>query len=281
MLLAPMHPRPPTAPAAVARWLTCAAAVVDRAYVSRTHDRQVTETVVDKACFSGDGRWLATVETRSGQDARLKVWRLDPSVQRFVEDTCVDSVHGGPVTALAAHPTQPFFVTASGDHTFKTWSRQPGSTPRDPHSWRCRYVGTYTPRPCSDVAVSFDGSLLAAAFGGTVTLWNPTDAKLLNELHTPGSVPLELVRFTASKFLIGVTEGHLTVWNLVTGGVWWSLQMKCDQIAVDRRLGRFAVAVRRGGKKKDPASQHVAEFHPESPVPRSFDLAPTDPELGG
>jgi hypothetical protein len=53
--------------------------------------------------------------------------------------------------------------------------------------WRCESVGFFRNLPTGDISFSADGSLMAVAFGPTLTVWVPETSELkcsLTEVHS-------------------------------------------------------------------------------------------------
>jgi NET1-associated nuclear protein 1 (U3 small nucleolar RNA-associated protein 17) len=194
--------------------------IVERTYVSRAFGEHIVETTVDHVAFSKSGEWMATVESRddgrTSFDVRLKFWQMHSGTLKYVLATSVDPVHRAGVTSLVAHPTDKVFVTSSLDRRFKVWAFNPESDGRAAPTWNCRLVGAYLDLPCMSTALSTDGSLLAATFGRSTTLWNPVSSEMVQVLSCPSLEPLRGAVFTASQYLVSYSATHLTVWNLLT-----------------------------------------------------------------
>ena len=102
----------------------------------------------------------------------------------------------------------------------------------------------------SAAAFSSDGSLLAAASGDQVTLWDPYSNAMVSCIASPpanqGSPLRKLCFLPNSPYLVGYTTGanpSLIVWNLITESVWWSYQLAVSAIAADPNGDSVAVAV--------------------------------------
>ena len=108
----------------------------------------------------------------------------------------------------------------------------------------------YAGGPMSAAAFSSDGSLLAAASGDQVTLWDPYSNAMVSCIASPpanqGSPLRKLCFIPNSPYLVGYTTGAnpcLIVWNLITESVWWSYQLAVSAIAADPNGDTVAVAV--------------------------------------
>ena len=102
----------------------------------------------------------------------------------------------------------------------------------------------------SAAAFSSDGSLLAAASGDEVTLWDPFSNAMVSCIASPpanqGSALRKLCFIPNSPYLVGYTSGAnpcLIVWNLITESVWWSYQLAVSAMAADPNGDTVAVAV--------------------------------------
>ncbi|KAG5189285.1 hypothetical protein JKP88DRAFT_353167 [Tribonema minus] len=175
--------------------------------VSRVDKLRMAPPLVEHFAFSSSGERVATLDTREVQgeglrqgDVRcLKFWALDRRSGRFLLESSVDQPHQGAVTSLCYHPLVDRAVTTSLDETFKVWTMQrrdpslttPSTTVQQQqqgpqYMWTCTRTVAYK-RGLSAEAAAFssDGSLLAVAFGGLVTLWGGAGASLLAVLLPP------------------------------------------------------------------------------------------------
>lgn len=114
----------------------------------------------------------------------------------------------------------------------------------------------------SAAAFSSDGSLLAAASGNQVTLWDPDSNAMVSCLASPPAnlaSPLRKLCFIPnSPYLVGYTTGanpSLIVWNLTTQSVWWSYQLAVSAMAADPKGGSITVAVLPGDAQVGISSQ--------------------------
>ncbi|KAJ2443245.1 NET1-associated nuclear protein 1, partial [Coemansia sp. RSA 2424] len=160
---------------------------------------------VDLVQYSSDGAWMATVDSRpGGQSAEcyLKLWKFDPVTQAYRLATRIDAPHVGGVSALAFQPPSrsghPLLCVTTGrlDASLRVWELQARGT--DHHFWVCRSTARYREQSPHAVAFSADGSTLAVAFGGAVTLWDPATcltpaAVLVASAQTPALSGLAFV----------------------------------------------------------------------------------------
>jgi len=225
------------------------AQIVARNFVSRADGPPPPEIRVSHAAFSPDGRGLVTAEYSTAPTLRdkpaLRFWAWSASGRRFVLSTKVDEAHRGSVSVLLHHPTAHAAVSAASARTFKVWQRrrQQGqrsapsagrrklkSEPAGPlepaFSWTCRSVGFWRDEPVTAGAWSGDGSLLALAYGSTVTLWQPLANTLRATLSktAPDKPYLHLAMPPGGTALIAATATELQCWDLVSGGLSWAVQ---------------------------------------------------------
>ena len=86
--------------------------------------------------------------------------------------------------------------------------------------WQCESVGFYRNEPASEASFSEDGSLLAVAFAGVLTLWDPSTNQLRATLPHEGLTGkirhLVFGSGTCSHMLLCVAEDVVLAWNLLT-----------------------------------------------------------------
>ena len=99
--------------------------------VSRRDEKMLEPSRVEQAVVSSSGEWLATVDSREGDEffrgeVYLKVWRWEGSVGLWTLNTRIDRPHGlAKVTSIAFSPNDTFggtfLVTAGEDGYLKSW----------------------------------------------------------------------------------------------------------------------------------------------------------------
>jgi NET1-associated nuclear protein 1 (U3 small nucleolar RNA-associated protein 17) len=253
---------------------------------------------------------------RFGQakECSLKFWEYSVTLQQHILTAQVERPHDSEISAVACHPTLPLVATGSSDQTFKLWSgameeetessaaaeknaiaakatekgatststtkgTPSGGATKSRLMWSCGAVGAYRKKPVGALAFSTDGSILAAAFGQVVTLWEPFSNTLKSLLvHPPADESVTRLGFVPdSPLLVAATDRTLYVWNILTAEVWWSYRAKVTSLAVENMSGgfvpsgqaRFAILVNdlgEGGGKGKP-SCFVVLFDANSPVP--------------
>lgn len=117
-----------------------------------------------------------------------------------------------------------------------------------PVSWRCRSVGSYRQRPILAAKFSPDGSILAVAASQFVTLWNPVTNSLLKVLSDATYYldrPVTHLSFVNhSNCLLAASSGEkptLTVWDISSLSIRWSLSLYVESVSVDPARSTFAV----------------------------------------
>ncbi|CAH3175366.1 unnamed protein product [Porites evermanni] len=235
-------------------------------------------TKIDHVAFNDDGEWLATVERRddhkTARELRLKFWEYNKHGQNYEVNTCVDPPHEQKIVALQFQPQKrkdpditQLAVTAGADGKFKIWvlgEERLGRSNR--RSWSCQSVGFYDDTPCQDAAFSQDGSLLAVAYSQTITLWTPETNEMRKTLALPyPEEEIKSIKFgnnSSSQYLISITNQYLTVWNLLSCSVWWSVEAPVTSLATDPQSHLMSTFVAFNKNKS-----HLYIFDPASPRP--------------
>ena len=133
-------------------------------------------------------------------------------------------------------------------------------------------------------AFSPDGSLLAAAAGDSITLWQPQTNALLLTLAAPlgnrGS-PFHAMAFLAGSPTLVAASGPpsptLVAWNLASRSVVWSSNVVVASLAADPQHACFAavVSLATGGGGPGAVKGAVAVFDGGAPVPRQLWALPS------
>lgn len=99
--------------------------------VSRRDEKMLEPSRVQQAIVSSSGEWLATIDSREGDEffrgeVYLKVWRWDSSMGLWTLNTRIDRPHGlAQVTSIAFSPNDTFggtfLVTSGKDGYLKSW----------------------------------------------------------------------------------------------------------------------------------------------------------------
>nr|XP_002741255.2 PREDICTED: WD repeat-containing protein 75-like [Saccoglossus kowalevskii] len=220
----------------------------------------LVQTDVEKAAFDCHGNWLATVERRddgvTAMEMRLKFWQWSDKKQSFVLNTSIESPHQDKVTAMCFRPANnkinpsgtPMAVTSSKDNKFKIWILiDDTDIYRKNVCWTCQSVGFYHDLPTGSIAFSTDGSLLAVVCSNIITLWDPDTnglkTRLCQPVMTKRRYACHQVLFgngSSSHCLVAVYDDNITVWNLLTCSVSWSLYLDVSCLVKDPSTDYFA-----------------------------------------
>ncbi|KAL3831907.1 hypothetical protein ACJMK2_023601 [Sinanodonta woodiana] len=225
--------------------------IVCQNYISPENIQKPT-TVTEVVCadFDSSGCWLATVEYWDDgvmtPEIRLKFWEFSEQSQSYVLNTTVEMAHEKRILSLRSRPTllpsrkdpQPMMVTSSSDGKFKLWSLVDDTDiHRSNQKWSCESVGFYRDLPAGETAFSEDGSLLAVAFSSTITLWDPTNnllkRTLLDNLKEKPIRHLKFGNHSCAHLLVSANQKDITVWNLLSCTVLWSVGLKCNVLVDD------------------------------------------------
>ncbi|XP_072179369.1 WD repeat-containing protein 75-like [Diadema setosum] len=221
-------------------------------------DKPLAHTEVTHVTFDHRGDWMITAERRddgeTSVELRLKFWQYEHAKQCFRLNTTVESPHQGAINNLCFRPPSgqgtkddvPMATTTSKDGKFKTWSLV-DDTDVDGNKvcWNCDSVGFYKNTEPSAAAFASDGSLLAVGFHEVLTLWDPDDNQLRKILcHATVNSQIRHLCFghgSSSHLLVCSTSSSLTVWNLLTCRVSWSVSMDVRLLIADPNTQHFAI----------------------------------------
>ncbi|XP_029651603.1 WD repeat-containing protein 75 [Octopus sinensis] len=229
--------------------------VVGVNYISPENlEKQAGVVDVVKAGFSDDGEWLATLQhwEISGFDPEihLKFWHYNSKKQKYILNTIITSPHLKHVNSLCFSRLSPTVgqpggaagqsvVTCSEDGMFKLW----GLPPRDPSlsvketKWSCELEGFYRDYIPKDASFTEDASLLGVTFNHLITIWDPLTKSLQRVLQNPldqsNCRQLKFGRKSCFHLLVTTSESRLTVWNILTSTVLWSVNVSVSCLTVD------------------------------------------------
>ncbi|GLH12261.1 Uncharacterized protein GBIM_17005 [Gryllus bimaculatus] len=221
--------------------------VVGRNYLTQERSKKIQNTDVVKFAFNSDGSWLASVEFCEGeekvpQELRLKFWEYNKVSQKYVLNTCVENPHRGAVKAIQFRPSANnenlMCVTAGEDFKFRTWSLQEStSIYRKGLVWNSENVGFYRNIPIGDLSFSSDGSLMAIAFGPTLTVWVPGSNQLKCSLTRPDAEEhlshVEFGRRSCVHLVVTGSKLGIAVWNLLSVSLLWVVHFNLSVLVSD------------------------------------------------
>lgn len=224
--------------------------IVGRNIMSQERNTVVINPDVDKAALDHRGTWLATVESRDDGETmpeiRLKFWNFELTTQKFTLNTSVFLPHYKKINCIKFRPPTikqkscdlPMAVTTSDDKHFKLWVlNKVKDGDKDVSNWACESMGYYRDMYPGDASFSEDGSLLAVAFGHVATLWMPDTTTLnasLSQAKSQNDIKQLIFGRNKCKNLLVCHSGSLlTVWNVLTLKVVWSINCDIQYVAGD------------------------------------------------
>lgn len=136
---------------------------------------------------------------------------------------------------------------------------------------------SYKQAPSHAAAFSWDGSLLAVGAGSAVVLWEPQTNKrlaVLNQEESRNAMATSVAFVTGEPLVVVALSGRnpcLTVWDLLSTSVKWSIRLDVSHVVADPLAPRFAVVCPgrcnpgvKGNKSQD-RNAHVLLFGPQRP----------------
>merc|ERR1712136_222038 len=129
----------------------------------------------------------------------------------------------------------------------------------DSRGWSCSGILSYREHPCLDCSFSEDGSIIAAAFGNNVCLYQVDDFDNV-VLLTSHIEKLRFVQFgegSCGHLLLVASKNHLQCWDILTGDLLWSTDVHVKLLVADQFTENVAVFTKR--------QCHV--FRPSSEIP--------------
>ncbi len=204
---------------------------------------------VERAVVSSSGEWLATVDSREGDESfhgevHLKVWRWESSTGLWTLNTRVDRPHGlARVTSIVFSPDDgsesPLLATSGEDGCVKSWrirsvvNKKAGTSDGRYYRTKIGFILIYSSTvfwvarsrltfkreiPWS-ISWSPDGSLLAVGFGAHVAIYDPPSNALIRTFAASElRGPVRSVHFLGheGRFLAVTGRSDVVLWDLVT-----------------------------------------------------------------
>ncbi|KAI0308137.1 WD40 repeat-like protein [Multifurca ochricompacta] len=206
--------------------------------ISRRDEKTLEPLRVERAVVSPSGEWLATIDSREGDECfrgeiYLKVWRWETSSELWILNTRIDRPHGlAKVTSVVFSPNDVSgsgicLVTSGEDGNVKSWrirsviDKKTGTTDV---FWVVRSSLTFKRETPWSVSWSPDGSLLAVAFGTFVAIYDPISNALIRAftaLELRGRVYSVHFLGNEGRFLVVAGCSDVVLWDLVEQKVQW------------------------------------------------------------
>ncbi|KAI0068107.1 WD40 repeat-like protein [Artomyces pyxidatus] len=206
--------------------------------VSRKDEKMLEPSRVEQAVISSSGEWLATIDSRTGDESfrgevYLKIWQWDKSSGFWILNTRVGRPHGlKKVTSTAFSPaardaTALLLVTTGEDGNVKSWRIRTLKEKRTGLTevfWVLRSTFTFRQETPRHVSWSPDGSIFAVSFGPYVSLYDPFTNALIQALTAPQSCDKVLSSHFVGhggRYLAAVGSTDIVLWDLVTQSAQW------------------------------------------------------------
>lgn len=129
--------------------------------------------------------------------------------------------------------------------------------------WKSFGVGFFRNLNCSGLSFSVDGSLIGIGFEAILTTWTPDSCELKCSLYHPRhKEKIKYVKFGYSNqchLLVSASANQLSVWNLLTLCMIWTVPVKVEFLVADPLSTHMAVLTL--DKKGNFFSSIILYFH--------------------
>lgn len=234
--------------------------ITQQNYLTEEREKHPFNAEVNNAAVSSCGMFMATIDCcwTPVHRINLKFWHFDQTNQKFVLNTQVDTPHVGGAHSLEFQPMDgedpPLLLTVGYDKSAKVWTFKAAH-------WDCLYSLQFRDLPCQSGGWSVDGSVLAVAFSGIITLWD-TQARLRTTL-TINDKKEVITQIEFGKgikhgaYLYACTDSALCVWDLLTIRKLWYVTLEGETLNItsDIVTGNLAVVSKDAIKILDPVEQ--------------------------
>ncbi|CDW53141.1 hypothetical protein TTRE_0000140401 [Trichuris trichiura] len=217
---------------------------------------------VDVSAVAVADQWMVTVEERQGDiantDRKLKFWKYNRDTVNFDLDTCVEYLPGTVISSIRfvngltfdSNPKKTYLALATTclDGRVNFWTQTEENNDNDDEmkqlvgAWRCRTTLTFRELPASFVTNSESLSMVAIAFGGTITLWSSNDLVFRRSMNVcDSSVAVRQLEFALEEdLLLAMSTCALTAWSVRHLNRVWTVKMSFLNICVDPISGIVA-----------------------------------------
>ncbi|KAI0031417.1 WD40-repeat-containing domain protein [Vararia minispora EC-137] len=234
--------------------------------VSRREEKVLEPSRVVCAIVSHSGEWMATVDTRAGDDsfrgeAYLKMWRWEEASSSWVLNTRVNRPHGlTKITSISFSP-EPIglLVTTGQDGSIKMWRlRSIQSKKKDSSEsfWVLRSTVAFRDEIPNHASWSPDGSLLAVSLGPFVAFYDPSSSCLVRVLAIRETCPMVTSAHflgAGGRYLAVVGKRDVVLWDLVVQRAQWLYRSEAPIYAAISHPHEERLAVlERGQPTTDP-----------------------------
>ncbi|KAJ3319080.1 WD repeat-containing protein 75 [Boothiomyces sp. JEL0866] len=244
---------------------------IDLMLHNRVAGDKVYQPHIRHASFTTEGDWMVTVDTKNNLEFQnetfLNFWKYNESKQTFQINTRVDKAHVNGINSICLSNT--ICGTTSDDGTFKIWEQSKAECNYliDIACWKFKAVASYKGYTPKTIAISDDESLVAVGFKNIIALYSAV-GELQTKLVFSSENIQKLLFVKTTPYLIAIDNTKLTIWNILSCSVVWSLNMSVQKISLLNK--QFAVTVA-------TKQTQVYVFNPISPVPiDSFEIKDKD-----
>ncbi|KAI0756804.1 WD40 repeat-like protein [Daedaleopsis nitida] len=204
--------------------------------VSRRDDKPLQPARVEHVILSDTGDWMATVDTREGDDSfrtevYMKIWQWDRKSNFWILNTRIDRPHGSNrLCGIAFRPGMRcsedlLLATVGEDGNIKTWRIRSVKTKSEgvEEFWVARSTLRFRAEVPTSVSWSPDGSLLAVSVGSHVAIYEPDTNALCQVLTCPDCATVSSLQFVGSsgRYLAVSGPRDVLLWDLVYQSLRW------------------------------------------------------------
>lgn len=205
--------------------------------VSRPDDIPLEPSRVDKVCFSSDGEWMATIESRGTREVTMKVWKWEIGQKRYNLNSRIEGPHKEAIILTISFSPRdldgsPLLLTSGNDNQVRTWRMmtQDMKGGKKEDLWIARSAFHYRQLPLAEACWSLDGSLVALAHETCVTLWEPVSNSLQQVIQITGKAKSLTFAGKAGRYLVILSSQGVIVWDNIFGQVTWEKEVNANHL---------------------------------------------------